>query len=207
MPFFLPLSLLCGFAFLTFPPSPLQLAPLLSVARVILSQPLTSCVGYTPLLMAGTEGYTTCCRKLLDAGADVNHRSHVLPSRFKSSKFYKTLSRSLLQICTQSDNATAIFHCANKNRVDVVRLLLERGANPFDTRNDKNETIEEIARQEGRMEMANLLHGWAATMDEPSERVKVCLFFTSFQAFKCLYTCCEALIYTIPVTQYSHRPW
>lgn len=33
--------------------------------------------GYTPLLMAGTEGYTTCVKMLIEAGADVSHRAHV----------------------------------------------------------------------------------------------------------------------------------
>lgn len=110
--------------------------------------------------MAGTEGYTAVVRKLLEAGANPNHRAH-------------------------SDNTTAIFHCANKNRVEVVRALLEYGAEQFSTRNENGETIAEMARQEKRGlffafrllftrtdKMANLLDAWEIVA--PEERHKLC---------------------------------
>lgn len=75
--------------------------------------------------MAGTEGYTGVVKRLLEAGANPNHRAH-------------------------SDNTTAIFHCANKNRVEVVKLLLEYGAEQYSTRNEKGETIAQMAREEKR---------------------------------------------------------
>eukprot|EP01127_Copromyxa_protea_P000512 TRINITY_DN10430_c0_g1_i1.p1 TRINITY_DN10430_c0_g1~~TRINITY_DN10430_c0_g1_i1.p1 ORF type:complete len:425 (-),score=115.51 TRINITY_DN10430_c0_g1_i1:36-1310(-) len=103
--------------------------------------------GYTPLLMAGTEGYTAVVRQLLEAGADPNHRAH-------------------------SDNTTAIFHCANKDRVEVVRALLEFGAEQYTTRNEDGETIAQMARAEKRNKMANLLEVWDSV--PPEERNKLC---------------------------------
>jgi len=78
--------------------------------------------GYTPLIMAASEGYTECVKRLAEAGADVNHRS-------------------------MDDYTTAIYHAANANRLKTVRLLLEKGADPLSTRNEKGETLAEIARQ------------------------------------------------------------
>jgi len=104
--------------------------------------------GYTPLFMAASEGYTECVQKLLNGGADVNYRS-------------------------MDDYTTAIYHAANANRTKVVRVMLEHGADPLSTRNDKNETLAEIARQNNRNEMANLLESWVAT-PTPEERQKLC---------------------------------
>jgi ankyrin repeat protein len=110
--------------------------------------------------MAGTEGYTAVVRKLLTAGADPNHRAH-------------------------SDNTTAIFHCAAKNRIEVVRALLEFGAEQYSTRNENGETIAQMARAEkkGRIrlfcftessvdKMANLLEVWDSVPE--SDRNKLC---------------------------------
>lgn len=83
--------------------------------------------------MAGTEGYTEVVRKLLQAGADPNHRAH-------------------------SDNTTAIFHCSNKNRIEVVRALLEYGAEQFSTRNENGDTIAQMAREEKRGLLYSVCH-------------------------------------------------
>jgi len=104
--------------------------------------------GYTPLFMAASEGYATCVEKLLKAGANVNYRS-------------------------EDDNTVAIYHAANANRVKVVRLLLDHGADPLSTRNEKNETLSDIARQNKREEMANLLETWVAV--PPDKRHQICV--------------------------------
>jgi ankyrin repeat protein len=104
--------------------------------------------GYTPLGMAGTEGYVKCVEMLLVGGADPNHRAH-------------------------SDSSTPIFHCAAKNRVGVVKLLLEYGADPLSTRYEGGETIADMARIEKHETMANLLDSWLTA--EPDERFKICV--------------------------------
>jgi ankyrin repeat protein len=109
--------------------------------------------GYTPLLMAASEGYTECVKRLADAGADVNHRS-------------------------MDDYTTAIYHAANANRIKVVRLLLEKGADPLTTRNEKGETLAEIARQNKKEDMANLLETWVSLPVE--ERHKMCVTCNKF---------------------------
>jgi len=68
--------------------------------------------GYTPLFMAASEGYTKCISRLIAAGANVNHRS-------------------------SEDYTTAIFHAVNANRFSVVQVLLQAGADPLTTRNEK----------------------------------------------------------------------
>jgi len=103
--------------------------------------------GYTPLFMASSEGYWDCVQKLIKGGADVNYRS-------------------------LGDYTTAIYHAASSNRVTVVQLLLENGADPNSTRNEKNETLAEIARQRNRVELANLFEAWETA--SPEERQKFC---------------------------------
>eukprot|EP01123_Difflugia_compressa_P014425 TRINITY_DN744_c1_g3_i1.p1 TRINITY_DN744_c1_g3~~TRINITY_DN744_c1_g3_i1.p1 ORF type:complete len:400 (-),score=78.31 TRINITY_DN744_c1_g3_i1:233-1252(-) len=103
--------------------------------------------GFTPLFMASAEGYNTCVEKLIKSGANVNHRS-------------------------MEDYTTAIYHAVNSNRLKVVRLLLEHGADPLSTRNDKNQTLAEIARINNRNELANLLEAWVSI--PPEERSKIC---------------------------------
>jgi len=103
--------------------------------------------GYTPLFMAGTEGYVKCVEMLLEHGADPNHRAH-------------------------SDNTTAIFHCASKNRIGVVHALLKHGAEAMSTRHENGETIAEMARMEKRDLMANLLESWYKA--KPTDRYQIC---------------------------------
>jgi len=103
--------------------------------------------GYTPMLMAATEGYVKCVEMLLKAGADPNHRAH-------------------------SDHTTTIFHSAAKNRIGVVHLLLKYGADCMSTRHENGETIEEVARKEGRILMADLLKSWMEA--PPEERYQIC---------------------------------
>jgi len=110
--------------------------------------------GYTPLFMAASEGYTKCVKTLIDAGADVNHRS-------------------------VADYTTAIFHAVNANRLSVVELLLQRNADPLSTRNEKNETLAEIARQNGRDKLANLLESWVKST--PEDHHKICALCYKYQ--------------------------
>jgi ankyrin repeat protein len=109
--------------------------------------------GYTPLIMAASEGYTECVKRLADAGADVNYRS-------------------------MDDYTTAIYHAAGSNRLKVVRLLLERGADPLSTRNEKGETLAEIARQNKKEDMAYLLETWVSLSLE--DRQKMCVYCNKY---------------------------
>jgi ankyrin repeat protein len=109
---------------------------------------------YTPLIMAASEGYTECVRRLIEAGAVVDHRS-------------------------KEDHTTAIYHAANANRVKVVRLLLDKGADPLSTRNENNETLAQISRTNKHNEMANLLESWVTV--PPEERHKLCLNCNKYQ--------------------------
>jgi len=118
--------------------------------------------GYTPLGMAGTEGYVKVVKMLLEAGANPNHRAH-------------------------SDNTTAIFHCAAKNRVGVVKLLLEYGADPLSTRYESGETIADMARKDNHVLMADLLTSWveAVTKEEQAKICVVCYKFTRGDMKRC----------------------
>jgi ankyrin repeat protein len=91
--------------------------------------------GYTPLFMAASEGYINTVRVLLDNGAKLDHRSH-------------------------QDNTTAVFHAIMSNRVPVVKLLLERGANAYDTKTQDEKTLAEVSREKKNTNMANLLESW-----------------------------------------------
>jgi len=97
--------------------------------------------GYTPLFMAAAEGYTKCVKLLLHYGANIHHRSH-------------------------SDNTTAIFHSIMSNRVDTVKLMLEEGSNPYDTKSQEGLTLEEVSKEKGNIKMANLLGGWLTFLEK-----------------------------------------
>eukprot|EP01124_Arcella_intermedia_P031653 TRINITY_DN7205_c0_g1_i1.p1 TRINITY_DN7205_c0_g1~~TRINITY_DN7205_c0_g1_i1.p1 ORF type:complete len:425 (+),score=96.34 TRINITY_DN7205_c0_g1_i1:65-1339(+) len=105
-------------------------------------------IGYTPLFMAASEGYTECVRKLLQKGADIHYRS-------------------------SEDYTTAIYHAVRANRTPTVRLLLENGADPTTTRTEENQSLAEYARAKKWERLANLLESWQ-NASSAEERKKIC---------------------------------
>lgn len=102
--------------------------------------------GYTPLIMAASEGYSNMIRLLVKYGADPNHRAH-------------------------SDNATPLFHAAIANRLEAAHTLLELGVHPLSIRTEEG-TLADHMRSKGKTYMANLLEGWLEAPEE--ERMKLC---------------------------------
>jgi len=94
-------------------------------------------------------------QQVTTGGADVNHRS-------------------------AEDYTTAIFHAVNANRISVVQVLLEHGADPLSTRNEKNETMAEISRQNSNEKVANLLESWVKAL--PEDKHKICFLCFKYQA-------------------------
>jgi ankyrin repeat protein len=62
-------------------------------------------LGYPPLVIAAEEGQIACVRRMLEAGADIEHRDAL--------------------------GFTALAQAVVKDRREVVKLLLERGADPL----------------------------------------------------------------------------
>jgi ankyrin repeat protein len=75
--------------------------------------------GWTPLFAAAHYNKPDAVRALLDAGADIDAKTHPI-----MTGAWMTLTPSLYD-----EKSTPIFTAADQGHIDVVRLLIERGAN------------------------------------------------------------------------------
>jgi ankyrin repeat protein len=106
--------------------------------------------GRTPLMAASHEGTAAAVAVLLEAGADVNARS-----RAERSPEQDTLLRER-GVELPAEGLTALMLAAGWNTPDVVRLLLEAGADVHAC-SDAGETALDIAMRHERQKNAALL--------------------------------------------------
>lgn len=113
--------------------------------------------GMTPLHLVAKQGIVEIMVTLLDKGADIEARDSsgctplffaVRDNNNRNSFYY-----------SGSDN---YFHDNTDSRMDVVRLLLEKGANT-NARNDAGDKPLDIALRDNQKEIADLLHKYGAT--------------------------------------------
>jgi ankyrin repeat protein len=76
----------------------------------------TSAYGWTPLMFAAWQGHAQIVRVLLDAGADPNHLSGGVPSRFETVGGHPP--------------TTALREAMRADHQEIAALLLQRGAKP-----------------------------------------------------------------------------
>jgi uncharacterized protein len=92
---------------------------------------LVDCRGFPEILLAARQGDTVSIGAFLDAGVYVDAED-------------------------ESSGMTALMEAADYGRIDVVRLLIQRGANPK-ARNRLGTTAQEIAQARGHAELARLI--------------------------------------------------
>jgi uncharacterized protein len=110
----------------------LEAADLLLRAGADLVAPSRNDLGVSPLHSAVAGDAIRVVRRLVEAGADVNARTH--------------------------RGVTPLTSAAQNGNAEVVLLLLEHGANPS-ARSTDGKTAEELAAESGHTEVASLLAG------------------------------------------------
>jgi hypothetical protein len=119
--------------------------------------------GESPLMIAAIMGQLESAKRLIQRGAEVNKTGwtplHYAASRTESDSV--EMVRLMLQhhayIDAESPNkSTPLMLAAHYGHADVVRLLLEEGADPT-LRNEQGLTAVDFARRAGRDDMAELV--------------------------------------------------
>lgn len=119
--------------------------------------------GESPLMIAAIKGRLASAKRLIQRGAEVNKTGwtplHYAASRAEPDSV--DMARLLLEhhayIDAESPNrSTPLMLAAMYGHADVVRLLLEEGADPS-LRNEQGLTAVDFARQADRDDLANLI--------------------------------------------------
>jgi uncharacterized protein len=119
--------------------------------------------GESPLMIAAIKGRLASAKRLIQRGAEVNKTGwtplHYAASRAEPDSV--EMARLLLEhhayIDAESPNrSTPLMLAAMYGHADVVRLLLEEGADPS-LRNEQGLTAVDFARQADRDDLANLI--------------------------------------------------
>ena len=138
------------------------------VARLLIAQPnldleATNQVGENALMMAAIRGHLDMVQQLLDRGAQVNQPGWA-PLHYAASHSGPQalpITQLLLQhhafVDTESPNgSTPLMMAAQYGSEDVVRLLLEEGAEPLQ-KNQLGLTAIDFANRAGREHIAQLI--------------------------------------------------
>ncbi len=112
--------------------------------------------GISALMLAAEQGYFECVKLLVQAGADLELAPtgmRKFNNKFLSKSFIFTGQRALsMNLCGQ----TALFCAAKEGRTDIVKYLLDRGANPR-VQNHYGVSAIWIPAQKGMLEVVELL--------------------------------------------------
>lgn len=119
--------------------------------------------GESPLMIAAIMGQLESAKRLIQRGAEVN-KTGWTPLHYAASRTERDsveMVRLMLQhhayIDAESPNkSTPLMLAAHYGHADVVRLLLEEGADPS-LRNEQGLTAVDFARRAGRDDMAELV--------------------------------------------------
>ena len=163
--------------------SPLHLAveqDQLEVLQVLLhwgadkDQPLPT--GATPLFLAASMGHLEMVRALIEAAADINQPIHQ-----GSSPLFTACRQGRVDICRlllqaraemeraiMANGATALIVASARNHLEIVRLLIEAGANKENSCTD-GATALFVASEGNYLEIVNLLVQAGADKDKALE--------------------------------------
>ena len=109
--------------------------------------------GWTPLMFAVERGEEAVVRELLKRGASPDSQEYVYGSRVSYMMFKSTC---LPDTTAPTNGATALMIAAPNGHVDIVRILLEAGADPRKENKD-GKTALELAQAAGQLEVVALL--------------------------------------------------
>ena len=120
--------------------------------------------GRTPLMFASFNGHTDIVRILLDSGAEtetVDSTGRTALIYGSTGPFPETISLLLERkadpnVVDYVENFTALMFAAAEGHMDVVKLLMDNGANP-DLKDIDGDNAETFARQAGHIEVADFL--------------------------------------------------
>lgn len=119
--------------------------------------------GESPLMIAAIMGQLESAKRLIQRGAEVNKTGwtplHYAASRTEpdSVEMVRLMLQHHAYIDAESPNkSTPLMLAAHYGHADVVRLLLEEGADPS-LRNEQGLTAVDFARRAGRDDMAELV--------------------------------------------------
>jgi uncharacterized protein len=110
--------------------------------------------GKTPLMLAADAGYFDLAQVLVANGAVINAVED--PSLGKIPDFLKNMASSIAKIAENSERKTALLYATEKGHAEIVKLLLDAGADVGITGKD-DRTALQIAIQEGYTEIIELL--------------------------------------------------
>ncbi len=120
--------------------------------------------GHTALMLAAFNGHSKIVNLLIDEGADVDMRDAMGQTAllYASTGPFAPTVKILLKAGAEPNAAdnnehfTPLMHAAAEGQLEVVKLLLENGANPA-LKDIDGDDAQTFARQNGHIEVAELL--------------------------------------------------
>ncbi|KAF5584289.1 ankyrin repeat [Fusarium subglutinans] len=136
---------------------------------------------HTPLSLAAINGHEDTMRVLIDAGSDMEARtvhSNRTPLHWAVFKHRVESTRLLLQrgaqVNAKDEFGTALCYSAGEGHLDIVKLLLDHGAD-IELTSIHEETPLSLAAQRGRVDVVRLLLAHGANIDAKNWRGKTAL--------------------------------